>query len=135
MSKLLDISLVILIIGTLMEILSLFLFSLISPVVFTYTLISGLVLIFISIILGFITRNEYHTIKLKSGFPLKLDHLIIFICALVFLFSFTVFADILHVRYSGTSPYYTLSWVIIMICGTIVVYYLRKRQKFSDSSE
>ena len=135
MSKLSDISLLVLIIGTLAVISSFFLFTILTPAVFLYTLISGLSLCFLSLVGGLLTKNEYRVISLKSGFPLKFDHLIIMICALAFLFSFTLFMDILHVRFTGTFPPYTLSWVIILISATIFVYYFRKKPKFSVSSE
>ncbi|GAH70703.1 unnamed protein product, partial [marine sediment metagenome] len=84
MSKLSDTGLILLIIGTFLIVLSLILLSIfeISPNLFVIIQINGWILFCIALIFIIITKDVYHIIKLKNNFPLKLDHLIIFICAM-----------------------------------------------------
>ncbi|MEJ2250287.1 MAG: hypothetical protein P8Y70_15055 [Candidatus Lokiarchaeota archaeon] len=135
MTKLSDTALGLLIIGTIIVILSFFIVSIILPIVFVYLQISGWIFFAISIVLGLITRNEYHVIKLKSGFPLKLDHLIILICGSGIFFSSMLFFDILNYIYIGHFTFFSVAWLVIVFGGTLIVYYLRQGIKFKNQSK
>ncbi|MEJ2252278.1 MAG: hypothetical protein P8Y70_16745 [Candidatus Lokiarchaeota archaeon] len=128
MTKLSDLGLFLLVIGTLIVIFSFFLFSILSPVIYFYTLISGFTSILLSIILGLITKNDYRVIKLKSSFALKLDHFVALICALSLSISFLVFFDILNYIYTGNFTYYTVIWGAFIFAGAYFLYIIKKRK-------
>lgn len=95
MSKLSNTGLILLIIGTFLIVLSLFLSIFeISPNLFFIIQINGWILFCIALMFIIITKDVYHIIKLKNNFPLKLDHLIIFICAMIIMITFLLFVDI-----------------------------------------
>jgi hypothetical protein len=107
MSNLSDTGLMLCIAGTTLVVVS-FLFSVIaSPLFLNLQIVGGIVLIIALVILG-ITRNEYRTVKMKNGFPLKIDHLIIFICAMSIWTSFYFMIDIGHFMFTGEISYFTI---------------------------
>ncbi len=120
MSKLSDTGLILTIIGTFLFVLPVILFYEISPILFFNILISGLILIFIASIIIIITKDEYHTLKLKNGFPLKLDHLIIFICAMTIAETSFLFVDINSYKYTGKFTYLTIVFPLIIISFAIL---------------
>ncbi|MFO7797204.1 MAG: hypothetical protein ACQERB_16985 [Promethearchaeati archaeon] len=134
MTKLSDLGLFLLVIGTLIVIFSFILSSMLSPVIFFYTLISGWTLFFLSIPLGLLTKNEYYVIKLKSGFPLNLDSLIVVICVLSLSIGSLVFVDILSYIYTGNFTYFSVAWCVFIFGGTFVLYYLKKRKSVQLTS-
>lgn len=133
MSKSSDIGLIILIIGTFLIVFSL-IFSLFRPplIHFFSIQITGWIFLGIAFIFLIITKDEYHTLKLKNGFPLKLDHLIIFICAMLIVITFLIFIDINAYIYTGKSSLfsiYFLSFFFILSISTII---LKQKNKKSN---
>ncbi len=126
MSKLSDTGLILYIIGTFLMVLPVILFYEISPILFVIILINGLILICIASIIGIITKDEYHTLTLKNGFPLKLDHLIIFICAMTIMMTFCLSADINIYKYTGKFTYFTIFFPLIMIFFAILTNFFKK---------
>jgi hypothetical protein len=107
MSNLSDTGLMLCIAGTTLVVVS-FLFSVIaSPLFLNLQIVGGIVLVIAITILAR-TRNEYRTVKMKSGFPLKIDHLIIFICAMSIWTSFYFMIDIGHFMFTGEISYFTI---------------------------
>jgi len=128
MPKLSDTGLVILIFATIVIIISFFFFSILVPWVFIFLQIFGWILFVLSLIIGIITRHQYHVIHLKSGFPLKLDHLFFLICALTLSISLLCFVDILNFVYAGKLTLFALTWAISVI-GIAFTLYILKKQK------
>jgi len=130
MSKLSDIGLILLIIGTFLIELSLILLLFeISPNLFLIIQINGWILFCIALILLIITKDVYHIIKLKNNFPLKLDHLIIFICAMIIAITGLLLVDINSYKYTGKFTYLTIQWSSIVLFGGIITSYYLKNKK------
>jgi hypothetical protein len=122
MSKLSDTGLVLLIIGTFLIVSSLILSIFeISPNLFLIIQINGWILVCIASIFMIITKDVYHIIKLKNNFPLKLDHLIIFICAMTIMIAFFLFVDINSYKYTGKFTYYTIVYPLCIIVFAILI--------------
>ena len=129
MSKLADTGLILPIIGTFLIVLSLILSIFIaSPNLFFVIQISGWILFCIALILLIITKDVYHIIKLKNNFPLKLEHLIIFICANTIMIAFFLFVDINIYKYTGKFTYLTIWWFIVFFGGVFISYYLKNKK-------
>jgi len=128
MLKLSNIGLLFLIIGTLLIEFSIFLSIIILPGFFLLIQISGWVFFGLALIFILLTKGEYHIIKLKSGFLLKLDHLIILVCALLLSISFLVFVDINNYIYTGNFTYFTIVWSIVLFGGTTSSYFLKTKK-------
>lgn len=128
MSKLSDIGLLLLMIGTFLNVFSFISSFNISPNLFLYLQIFGWIFIAIALIFIFITKEEYHVIILKNNFPLKLDHLIIFICAMAILISFLILVDINSFRYTGKFTYFTIVWLVAIFGGAFILYFVRKQK-------
>ena len=129
MSKLSDTGLILQIIGTFFIVLSLILSIFIaSPNLFFVIQISGWILFCIALILLIITKDVYHIIKLKNNFPLKLEHLIIFICANTIMIAFFLFVDINIYKYTGKFTYLTIWWFTVLFGGVFVSYYLKNKK-------
>ncbi len=128
MSKFSNIGLIFLIIGTLLIVFSIFLSIIILPGFFLLIQISGCVLISLAGIFILLRKDEYHIIKFKSGFLLKLDHLIIFVCAMLLSISFLVFVDINNYIYTGNFTYFTIVWPIVLFGGTIILHFLKTKK-------
>jgi hypothetical protein len=107
MSNLSDTGLILCIAGTTMIVASFLLSITMFPLILNFQIVGGIVLIIALVILG-ITRNEYRTVKMISGFPLKIDHLIIFICAMSIWTSFYFMIDIGHFMFTGEISYFTI---------------------------
>jgi len=138
MSKLSDTGLILLIIGTFLIVLSLILSIFeISPNLFVIIQINGWILLCIASIFIIITKDVYHIIKLKNNFPLKLDHLITFICAMTIMITFLLFVDINSYKYTGINSYkytgkftyFTIQWSSIVLFGGIITSYYLKNKK------
>ena len=122
MSKLSDTGLILLIIGTFLIVLSLILSIFeISPNLFVIILINGLILFCIASIFMIITKDVYHIIKLKNNFPLKLDHLIIFICAMTIMITGLLLVDINSYKYTGKFTYFTIVYPLSIMFFAILV--------------
>ena len=122
MSKLSDTGLILLIIGTFLIVLSLILSIFIaSPNLFFIIQINGWILFCIALIFIIITKDVYHIIKLKNNFPLKLDHLIIFICAMTIMITFFLFVDINSYKYTGKFTYFTIVYPICLSFFAILI--------------
>lgn len=122
MSKLSDTGLILLIIGTFLIVLSLILSIFeISPNLFVIILINGLILFCIASIFMIITKDVYHIIKLKNKFPLKLDHLIIFICAMTIAITGLLLVDINSYKYTGKFTYFTIVWLVVVFGGAFII--------------
>ena len=122
MSKLSDTGLILLIIGTFLIVLSLILSIFeISPNLFFIIQINGWILFCIALIFMIITKDVYHIIKLKNNFPLKLDHLIIFICAMTIMITFFLFVDINSYKYTGKFTYFTIVYPICLSFFAILI--------------
>ncbi len=133
MSKLSDIGLILPIIGTFFIVLSLILSIFIaSPNLFFIIQISGWNLFCIALILLIKTKDVYHIIKLKNNFPLKLEHLIIFICANTIIITFFLFVDINIYKYTGKFTYLTIWWFIVFFGGVFISYYLKKNPQLKN---
>lgn len=128
MSKLSNVGLLFLIIGTLLIVFSIFLSIIILPGFFLSIQISGWVFIGLGTIFLLLTKGEYHIIKFKSGFVLKLDHLIILVCAMLISISFLIFVDISSYIYTGNFTYFTIVWVVYLSGGTIILYFLKTKK-------
>ncbi|MEJ2249201.1 MAG: hypothetical protein P8Y70_18980 [Candidatus Lokiarchaeota archaeon] len=72
----------------------LFSFTLIPFIMFIFIHLIGWILYSISFILIFITKNKYHIVVLRSGFQLKIDHLIIVACSIIIFISFILIASL-----------------------------------------
>ncbi|MEJ2296373.1 MAG: hypothetical protein P8Y23_16610 [Candidatus Lokiarchaeota archaeon] len=129
MSKLSDGGLIVLIIATGMITFSLILYQIILPLTFIYIQIIGWSLVILSIIIGIVIKGEYHTIKLKTGFELKINHIIILICALFLSISLFSFIDILNFTYTGKFTYFALIWTIVVLGIALGLYLLKKRKQ------
>lgn len=77
--------------------------------------ISSWIVFFIASIFSIKTRNEYRIIELKNGFPLKIDHLILFICAMSIAISFCLMVDIMNYKYTGKFSYFTIGPIIYLL--------------------
>jgi len=128
MSKLSNVGLLFLIIGTLLIVFSIFFSIIILPGFFLSIQISGWVFIGLGNIFLLLTKGEYHIIKFKSGFVLKLDHLIILVCAMLISISFLIFVDIRSYIYTGNFTYFTIVWAIFLFGGTIILYFLKTKK-------
>ena len=128
MSKLSNIGLLFLIIGTLFILFSIFLSIIILPGFFLLIQISGWVFIGFALIFILLTKGEYHIIKLKSGFLLKLDHLIILVCAMLLSISILVFVDIKNYIYTGNFTYFTILWSTLIFGGAIIRHFLKSKK-------
>ncbi|TKJ21653.1 MAG: hypothetical protein CEE42_13660 [Promethearchaeota archaeon Loki_b31] len=122
MSKLSDTGLILLIIGTFLIVLSMILnlFE-ISPNLFLIIQINGWILFCIASIFMIITKDVYHIIKLKNNFPLKLDHLIIFICAMTIMITGLLLVDINSYKYTGKFTYFTIVYPLYIIFFAILI--------------
>ena len=130
MSKLSDTGLILLIIGTFLIVLSLILSIFeISPNLFLVIQINGWILFCIASIFMIITKDVYHIIKLKNNFPLKLDHLIIIICAMTTMITGLLLVDINSYKYTGKFTYFTIQWLSIVLFGGIITSYYLKNKK------
>ena len=130
MSKLSDTGLILLIIGTFLIELSLILLLFeISPNLFLVIQINGWILVCIASIFIVITKDVYHIIKLKNNFPLKLDHLIIIICAMTTTITVFLLVDINSYKYTGKFTYFTIQWSSIVLFGGIITSYYLKNKK------
>ena len=130
MSKLSDTGLILLIIGTFLIVLSLILSIFIaSPNLFLVIQINGWILVCIASIFMIITKDVYHIIKLKNNFPLKLDHLIIIICAMTTMITVLLLVDINSYKYTGKFTYFTIQWLSIVLFGGIITSYYLKNKK------
>lgn len=114
MSRLSDTGLILCTVGTAMSVASFLISIIISPFMLYIQVISGIVFVIALIILG-ITRNEYRIIKTKSGFSLKIDHLIMFICAMSVTLSFCLWIDINHYTFTGEISYFTIVPIIYLL--------------------
>ena len=122
MSKLSNTGLILLIIGTFLIVLSLFLSIFeISPNLFFIIQINGWILFCIALMFIIITKDVYHIIKLKNNFPLKLDHLIIFICAMIIMITFLLFVDINSYKYTGKFTFFTVVYPLYIFFFAIVI--------------
>jgi len=122
MSKLSNTGLILLIIGTFLIVLSLFLSIFeISPNLFFIIQINGWILFCIALMFIIITKDVYHIIKLKNNFPLKLDHLIIFICAMIIMITFLLFVDINSYKHTGKFTYFTVVYPLYIFFFAIVI--------------
>ena len=122
MSKLSDTGLILLIIGTFLIVLSMILLLFeISPNLFLIIQINGWILFCIASIFMIITKDVYHIIKLKNNFPLKLDHLIIFICAMTILITGLLLVDINSYKYTGKFTYFTIVYPLFIMFFAILV--------------
>ena len=122
MSKLSNTGLILLIIGTFLIVLSLFLSIFeISPNLFFIIQINGWILFCIALIFMVITKDVYHIIKLKNNFPLKLDHLIIFICAMIIMITFLLFVEINSYKYTGKFTFFTVVYPLYIFFFAIVI--------------
>ena len=129
-SKLSDTGLILLIIGTFLIVLSLILSIFIaSPNLFLVIQINGWILVCIASIFMIITKDVYHIIKLKNNFPLKLDHLIIIICAMTTMITVLLLVDINSYKYTGKFTYFTIQWLSIVLFGGIITSYYLKNKK------
>ncbi len=127
MSKLSDTGLILLIIGTFLIVLSLIITIFeISPNLFFIIQINGWILFCIALIFIIITKDVYHIIKLKNNFPLKLDHLIIFICANTLMITFLLFVDYNSHKYTGIFTYFSLFYIFIIVSLAIFFIFLKK---------
>jgi hypothetical protein len=129
MSKLSDTGLILLIIGTFLIVFSMILLFEITPNLFLIIQINGWILVCIASIFIIITKDVYHIIKLKNNFPLKLDHLIIFICAMTIAITFLLLVDINSFKYTGKFTYFTIQWLSIVLFGGIITSYYLKNKK------
>ncbi len=122
MSELSDTGLILLIIGTFSIVLSLILSIFeISSNLFFIIQINGWILFCIALIFIIITKDVYHIIKLKNNFPLKLDHLIIFICAMAIMITFFLFVDINSYKYTGKFTYFTIVYPLSIVFFAILI--------------
>ena len=130
MSKLSDTGLIILITGTFLIVLSLILSIFeISPNLFFVIQINGWIIFCIALIFMIITKNVYHIIKLKNNFPLKLDHLIIFICAMTIMVTCLLLVDINSFKYTGKFTYFTIVYPVCITFFAILIKQLKKSKK------
>jgi len=125
MSKLSNVGLLFFIIGTSLIVFSIFLSIIILPGFFLSIQISGWVFIVLATIFLLLWKGEYNIIKFKSGFVLKLDHLIMLVCAMLLSISFLIFVDINNYIYTGNFTYFTIVWAVFLFGGTIILYFLR----------
>jgi len=122
MSKLSDTGLILLIIGTFLIVLSLILSIFeISPNLFFIIQINGWILFCIALIFMIITKDVYHIIKLKNNFPLKLEHLIIFICVMTIAITGLLLVDINSYKYTGKFTYFTIVWLVVVFGGAFII--------------
>lgn len=122
MSKLSDTGLILLIIGTFLIVLSLILSIFIaSPNLFLIIQINGWIFFCIALIFIIKTKDVYHIIKLKNNFPLKLDHLIIFICAMTITITLLLLVDINSYTYTGKFTYFTIVWLVVVFGGAFII--------------
>ncbi|MEJ2250286.1 MAG: hypothetical protein P8Y70_15060 [Candidatus Lokiarchaeota archaeon] len=128
MTKISDAVLVLLFIGTVVTIISLFIWSIILPETFIYLQVTGWISIIVSIIFGFVNQNKFHVLKLIKRFPLKLDRLIVLVSMSILFISFLSFIDVLNFIYTGKITYFALSWSIFIV-GISGLSYYRKKQK------
>jgi hypothetical protein len=120
MSNLSDTGLILCIAGTTISVAS-FLFSIIiSPALLNLQIVSGAVFIIAIIVLS-VTKNEYRIFKTKSGFPLKTDHLIIFVCAMLLMAAFFLWININHYIFTGEISYFTLVPACYLILALVFV--------------
>ena len=130
MSKLSDTGLILLIIGTFLIVSSLILsIFIISPNLFFIIQINGWIIFCIASILLIKTKDVYHIIKLKNNFPLKLDHLIIFICAMTIAITALLLVDLNSYKYTGKFTYFTIQLSSIVLFGGIITSYYLKNKK------
>jgi len=130
MSKLSNTGLILLIIGTFLIVLSLILSIFeISPNLFLIIQINGWILFCIASIFMIITKDVYHIIKLKNNFPLKLDHLIVFICAMTITITLLLLVYINSYKYTGKFTYFTIQWLSIVLFGGIITSCYLKNKK------
>jgi hypothetical protein len=129
MSKLSDTGLILLIIGTFLIELSLILLLFeISLNLFLIILINGLILYFIALIFMIITKDVYHIIKLKNNFPLKIDHLIVFICAMTITITGLLLVDINSYKYTGKFTYFTIVYPLYIMFFAILIKHFKKQK-------
>jgi hypothetical protein len=107
MSNLSDTGLILCIAGTTISVASFLLSITMFPLILNLQIAGGIILAIAFIILG-ITRNEFRTVKMKNGFPLKIDHLIIFACAMSIWISFFFSIDINHYLFTGELSCFTI---------------------------
>lgn len=131
MSKLSDIGLLLFIIGTFLSVFSIISSFNVSLILFLYLQIISGIFIAIASIFIIITKEEYHIIKLKNDFPLKLDHLIIFACAMSILISFSIAFDINSYKYTGkvTTTYFAILFLLFMFVFAILKRHFKKQKE------
>jgi len=128
MSKLSDSGLIILVISTIVIIVSIFILQIIPTYTFILIQIIGWLLFIIGLIIGAITKDDYHVIILKTGFPLKLDHLVILSCALALSTSSLILLDILNFIYTGELTFFALIWITLILVLTLILYLLIRQK-------
>ncbi len=136
MSKLSDISLIFLIIGTILIVFTLILSLFIDLLFFSFLVSQGIGWIFYSIalILLIITKNKYHIIKVKNNF-LKLDHIIIFFCTMSIMITFLIVIDINIYIYTGKGAFITIFVLGFFLLILIKSLLLKKKKKKSNKIE
>lgn len=133
MSKFSDMGLLNLIIGTILIVLSL-IFTLFTPfsiLIFIIQII-GWILFCIALTILIITKDEYRVLKLKKGFPLKLDSLIIFICAMLIAITSLIVVDINVNRYTGNISFLSILYLSCFLLISMPTILLAKRKKKSN---
>jgi len=124
-----DIGLFLCVIGSVLIILILWIpyFIDITPVIHISIIILGLALLFSSFIFMVFTKDRYHIVTLNNGFPLKLDHLIVFICVIAISLSFIINIQITILIYD-----FTISWSVLLFYSAFLgglIFFLIRRKK------
>jgi len=136
MSKLSDSGLVLLISGTLIIIISLYLgfaFKFVSFFTFLIFQIIGWVIFGLSFIPIILTKDEYHVVMLKNGFPLKVDQFIIAISTLSILTSFIVIIGINSLIFGmGGIGNSSALFLTILASSIMTLLYLRSQIKKNE---
>ncbi|MBA7515193.1 hypothetical protein ES705_07232 [subsurface metagenome] len=89
--------------------------------VYIGTILMGWILFCIALIFIIKTKDVYHIIKLKNNFPLKLDHLIVFICAMTIAITGLLLVDINSYKYTGKFTYFTIVWLVVVFGGAFII--------------
>lgn len=89
--------------------------------------ILGAIILAVGIVILLTTKNEYHIISLKSGAHLKLDQLIIFVCAMSMAISYCLWIDINHHALTGEFSYFSAGPVLYLVLMSVLVSIRMKR--------
>jgi len=102
----------------------------ITPVIHISIIILGLTLLFSSFIFMVFTKDQYRIVTLNNGFPLKIDHLIVFICTIAIGLSFVINIQIAMLIYD-----FSISWSVLLFYPIFfgsLIFFLIRRKKITE---